>query len=210
MRDPSDGREADCRNGPSPCVPRQEQESDPSARTGTPAETSADRTVQRFDNPQSAHKYAASLTGTPKHERETGPPMGCAISANGTPKHERETGCIMKLLAGLPAGANVLDLPCGTGRLLPLLVGAGFQVTAADSSGHMLDLARQHCRQTGRGSMAPNAKHGTECKNVSETRPKPFPKPPGPVKKPPESPWNPGFVTFVVQKPMQTSGLTPA
>src|SRR6185312_12802071 len=34
-----------------------------------------------------------------------------------------------------------LDLPCGTGRLLPVLAKAGYRVTAADRSLHMVRLA---------------------------------------------------------------------
>ena len=47
----------------------------------------------------------------------------------------------------MPAGAHVLDLPCGTGRLEPLLAAKGFhaakgfQVTAADYSEHMIEQA---------------------------------------------------------------------
>jgi SAM-dependent methyltransferase len=37
----------------------------------------------------------------------------------------------------------VLDLPCGTGYLLAMLVDSGFQVTAADVSMHMIQAAEQ-------------------------------------------------------------------
>ena len=49
---------------------------------------------------------------------------------------------------GLPAGARVLDVPCGQGRHAHLLAEAGFNVDGLDYSGHLLKLARK--RGTGR------------------------------------------------------------
>ena len=43
----------------------------------------------------------------------------------------------------LQPGAKVLDFPCGTGRLSPMIVDRGFLLTAADSSPHMVDQATQ-------------------------------------------------------------------
>lgn len=54
----------------------------------------------------------------------------------------REAACIRRTLRFLPAKSKVLDLPCGTGRLLPLLGEAGFQITAADVSPHALAIAQ--------------------------------------------------------------------
>jgi SAM-dependent methyltransferase len=51
------------------------------------------------------------------------------------------------LLAGLPPGATVLDLGCGTGRAWPLLVAAELRVIAVDASAEML-------REGGRRSSA--------------------------------------------------------
>ena len=48
----------------------------------------------------------------------------------------------MAALGELKGGAHVLDLPCGTGRLTSMLVTSGFRVTGADSSSHMVELAR--------------------------------------------------------------------
>jgi ubiquinone/menaquinone biosynthesis C-methylase UbiE len=59
-----------------------------------------------------------------------------------TTKNRREMACIMKAVAGLPAGSRVLDLPCGTGRLESMLLGKGFKVVAADYSTPMLEQAR--------------------------------------------------------------------
>jgi SAM-dependent methyltransferase len=84
--------------------------------------TSHQEAVSRFDLKDAAEKYAGALPGTATDRREG--------------------RCIQRMLAGVSAGAEVLDLPCGTGRLLPLLCGLGYRVTAADSSGHMVDLAR--------------------------------------------------------------------
>lgn len=45
--------------------------------------------------------------------------------------------------AGIPAGATVLDLACGTGRLLQELHQRGYSVTGVDISCSMLEIARQ-------------------------------------------------------------------
>ena len=97
--------------------------------TNLSTRTSAQETIERFDTPAAAAKYAASL--------------------GGTATHRREMRCILRALSGLSAGAMVLDLPCGTGRLLPELVQRGYLVTEADSSPHMVDLARQFAQQSG-------------------------------------------------------------
>ncbi|MCU0726805.1 MAG: class I SAM-dependent methyltransferase [Planctomycetes bacterium] len=77
---------------------------------------------ERFTGRAAAEKYARSLPGT------------------ATDRRERRA--IARLLAGLPAGARVLDLPCGTGRLLGFLAGLGFATEAADASPHMAARAR--------------------------------------------------------------------
>ena len=46
-------------------------------------------------------------------------------------------------LLGLPAGARVLDCPCGQGRHAHLLAEAGFDVDAVDYSEHLLAVARR-------------------------------------------------------------------
>ena len=80
--------------------------------------------AQRFDTAAAAAKYAADLPGT----RVDG----------------REQRTLRIALASVPPGAAVLDLPSGTGRLLPFLAGLGYVVTEADSSTHMLERARRH------------------------------------------------------------------
>src|SRR5947209_7030918 len=47
------------------------------------------------------------------------------------------------------AGGNVLELACGTGRVLLPLAQAGYHVTGVDASPAMLDLARQKLAQAG-------------------------------------------------------------
>jgi len=79
--------------------------------------------IERFDTPAAAKKYAASLIGTATDRREK--------------------RCITRALASVPAGSYVLDMPCGTGRLLPFLGSRGYRLAASDSSPHMIEFARQ-------------------------------------------------------------------
>lgn len=80
-------------------------------------------TCARFDRAEAASEYRA---------RKNVP----------TARNRREWQCIARALAAIPAGAAVLDLPCGSGRLEPLLEERGYRVTAADYSSHMVDTAR--------------------------------------------------------------------
>lgn len=50
----------------------------------------------------------------------------------------------MEALQSLPPGSQILDLPCGSGRLTRLLIEQGFRVTAADVSEPMLNIARSN------------------------------------------------------------------
>jgi ubiquinone/menaquinone biosynthesis C-methylase UbiE len=59
-------------------------------------------------------------------------------------KNRREMACIGAALTGIQPGSRVLDLPTGTGRLIPTLLRRGFEVIAADYSEHMLGQAQQH------------------------------------------------------------------
>ncbi|NIA17313.1 MAG: methyltransferase domain-containing protein, partial [Planctomycetes bacterium] len=69
----------------------------------------------------------------------------------GTKTDSREKKCVVKSLkiANIPAGAHILDLPCGAGRLLPLLKRFGYKVTGADVSGYMLLQARRYAGPDG-------------------------------------------------------------
>ena len=91
--------------------------------------TSHATTVSRFGTAAAAEKYPSTY--------------------GDTMRERREVASLQKALASVPAGAHVLDLPCGTGRLIPLLVGAGFRVTAADSSDHMVQRARNQWSSAG-------------------------------------------------------------
>jgi ubiquinone/menaquinone biosynthesis C-methylase UbiE len=84
--------------------------------------SSVEETISRFGTPEAASKYSMAL--------------------DGTSTHRREMSCILSALEGLPSGASVLDIPCGTGRLLKELTEHGYKVTEADSSPHMIKLAQ--------------------------------------------------------------------
>ncbi len=90
--------------------------------------TSALEIRTRFATPEAAARYSTAL--------------------EGTRRHRRETACIRRGLRAVPPGAAVLDLPCGTGRLLPFLTELGYRVTAADSSPHMAAHARKRDGRT--------------------------------------------------------------
>lgn len=83
----------------------------------------------RFDNPQTARNYLRK--------------KGKLDNA----RNRREMACIVKGLQGLQPGSIVLDLPCGAGRLLPMLLDRQFQVVAADFSSEMLGVAEDYYRE---------------------------------------------------------------
>ncbi len=58
-------------------------------------------------------------------------------------RYDREERIIKSWLADLPAQALVLDVPCGTGRFIPLLTAKGFRYTGADFSRAMIQEAKQ-------------------------------------------------------------------
>ncbi|MHC1769436.1 MAG: lipopolysaccharide kinase InaA family protein [Verrucomicrobiia bacterium] len=80
------------------------------------------QTASRFDRSAAASLYAT---------RHGGNARDC-----------REQKCIERALEGVPRSARVLDLPSGTGRLLPMLHRRGYRIVEADYSPHMLDQAR--------------------------------------------------------------------
>lgn len=84
-------------------------------------------TRERFDTEQVASRYAEGK------------------NARITWKNRLEMARIEAALSNVPAGSRVLDLPTGTGRLLPMLLGRGYRVLAGDYSEHMLGQARKHC-----------------------------------------------------------------
>jgi SAM-dependent methyltransferase len=92
--------------------------------------TASIQILQVYKNPSAADRYAG-LYQTPAGRR----------------RHFREEGCIAKGLAGVPKGSRVLDLPCGAGRMYPLLKRLGYQVTEADGSPSMLEYARRNAEK---------------------------------------------------------------
>jgi len=70
----------------------------------------------------------------------------------------REKGCITRALAKVPHGSNILVLPCGTGKKLPLLKELGYRVTAADPSIDMIAIARHYM-----------GRHGKDCIEETDT-----------------------------------------
>lgn len=110
----------------------------------TPATISKDeqRLLQdvrsRFDQPEVAKEYRVRKN-------------------TATSRNRREWHCIEKALGNTGKGAKVLDLPCGSGRLEPLLEARGYRVTAADASQHMLRQATDaYFTATGRSELPPH------------------------------------------------------
>jgi ubiquinone/menaquinone biosynthesis C-methylase UbiE len=57
-------------------------------------------------------------------------------------KHRRDAQLVLELLARAAGVRRVLDLPCGTGRLLPALAAAGYRAVGADVAREMLQAGR--------------------------------------------------------------------
>jgi SAM-dependent methyltransferase len=96
---------------------------------------SARKAAQHYLGPFKAKVYARRILGM------------------GTDRREKR--CILKALkiAQIPAGSSVLDCPCGTGRLFPILKQSGFIVTGADISPDMLVQARLYAGPKGENCM---------------------------------------------------------
>lgn len=89
------------------------------------------KAMRQYDTKRAAEKFASRVIGTPTDRREKRFVMRALALAN------------------VPRGASVLDLPCGVGRLLPLLKQLGYKVTGADVSVHMLTQARRYAGPLG-------------------------------------------------------------
>lgn len=87
--------------------------------------------------------FGASYSGTVSRFDQAAAAARYATRHGGHPRDRREQSAIRRALAGTPAGSKVLDLPCGTGRLLPLLHRLGYDITEADYSAHMVEQARR-------------------------------------------------------------------
>ena len=78
-------------------------------------------------------------------------------------RHQRTRDVIVEALATVPSGARVLDLPCGTGRLLPLLLARGYRYVGADSSPHMVEATRNKlAAHTAQSEASPRAETQVE------------------------------------------------
>jgi ubiquinone/menaquinone biosynthesis C-methylase UbiE len=54
-----------------------------------------------------------------------------------------EKRALIRAFRDLPVGSEIVDVPCGTGRLAEALLGAGYRVTGIDISQAMLDQAKR-------------------------------------------------------------------
>jgi ubiquinone/menaquinone biosynthesis C-methylase UbiE len=92
---------------------------------------SPERIKEQYCNTRAADRYGGFFKGSPRLLR----------------KDRREKRCIARALAQIPPGALVLDLPCGAGRMYPLLKELGLNVVSADSSEFMVNHARQEIEE---------------------------------------------------------------
>jgi SAM-dependent methyltransferase len=63
-------------------------------------------------------------------------------------RSDSEVGLIVRLL-DLPDGAEILDAPCGHGRISARLAARGFRVTGLDRSAEFIELARSRATEAG-------------------------------------------------------------
>jgi len=97
--------------------------------------SSVQKAINQYQTERSAKKFASSVLGTATNRRE----KRCVVKALD--------------LANIPKGASVLDIPCGAGRLLPLLKKRGFKVTGADVSANMVEEARRYAGPEGKNCL---------------------------------------------------------
>ncbi len=102
-----------------------------------------DRTAEPTPAPKSLQSHGASYERTIARFDAANVASQYPPAYGNSFRERREVLCIQKSLRLVKAGGSVLDLPCGTGRLTPILCSAGFRVTAADASPHMLSLAER-------------------------------------------------------------------
>ena len=70
----------------------------------------------------------------------------------------REVRSVARVLARVPSGAAVLDVPCASGRWLELLVGRGYRITCVDPSEIALASAARHWEQIASASSSSPSK----------------------------------------------------
>jgi len=107
------------------------------------------RTIERFSQEQVAEKY----------------PSAFGSSLRG----RLEERSILRALKNLSSGDSILDLPCGTGRLTPLLLRRGLRITGADCSPPMVQQARENWLALRSKYPDSNARVAFEVRDVMET-----------------------------------------
>jgi len=107
------------------------------------------RTIERFSQEQVAAKY----------------PSAFGSSLRG----RLEQRCVLRALKDVAAGESILDLPCGTGRMTPVLLRRELQVTCADSSPAMVRQARENWQSIRSQSPASADRVTFEVRDVMET-----------------------------------------
>lgn len=83
--------------------------------------------------------YGESLTRWTTRHAASGYPSHYGRSLRDRLEHR----CIRQFVESLTPGSRILDLPCGTGRLTPLLQSRGLRVVGADCSEWMVQAARE-------------------------------------------------------------------
>lgn len=69
------------------------------------------------------------------------------VSPQGVAFHNRELDQLTKYLRYVPAGCNLLEVGCGTGRFCSLLGKREYKVVGVDPSVHMIKLASERCKE---------------------------------------------------------------
>ncbi len=59
-------------------------------------------------------------------------------------KGRLERRAVLRMITAFPSGGHILDCPCGTGRVMRLLLERNLRVTAADCSAHMVSRCREN------------------------------------------------------------------
>lgn len=70
-------------------------------------------------------------------------------SAAGTVYLWLERRALLRAFRDVPKGSEILDLPCGTGRLAEVLLEAKYRVLGADVSAQMLEVAKSRLKRFG-------------------------------------------------------------
>jgi len=90
-----------------------------------------------------ARRYATTHDAANYRDRRFG------RSLHGRKVDAAERRLVARVVRGLGVRGPVLDVPCGTGRFVPVFAAAGCEVLAGDVSSEMLALARQAAEEAG-------------------------------------------------------------